>query len=98
MSESQSGSDDGVGRTNAADIRGDAIRAAGGAWRVLDDVSAQDDQGTIRPAWPQPWARIAGVEHKTDVTPVVHTATGALVCLPPGMTWEAFCAAVGGER
>lgn len=92
MSETQSGSDD--VRANPADLRGEAIRAAGGAWRVLDDVSAQNDRGTIRPAWPQPWARIAGVEHKTDVTPVVHTASGALVCLPPGMTWEEFVGAV----
>lgn len=97
MSETQSGSDDlrSPGRTEHSDRKAAAARATGMQWLELEDKSAQSDGGTIRPAWPQPWARQAGVEHKTDVTPVVHVPTGAVVFLPPELEADEFLASIG---
>lgn len=68
-------------------------------WRELEEKSVQDDQGTMRPAWPQPWARKAGVGAQTNVTPVAHVPSGAMVYLPPGLSLKMFLGMVraGGE-
>jgi hypothetical protein len=60
----------------------------------LETVSAQDDNGSVRTVWPQPWARNAGVDHCTEVKPVIHVPTGALVTLPPGLSFERFLKSV----
>lgn len=61
---------------------------------VQQDVSAQDYNGSVRTVWPQPWARAAGVGHKTAVTAVVHVSTGAMVSLPPGLSLDEFLSEV----
>jgi len=63
-------------------------------WFELEDVSAQNHNGSVRTVWPQPWARKVGVGHKTEVTPVVHVPTGALISLPPGLSLEEFLSVV----
>lgn len=68
----------------------EAAHSTGMTWMKLDEKSVQDDQGTMRPAWPQPWARNAGVGAQTDVTPVAHVPSGAMIYLPPGLSLDTF--------
>jgi hypothetical protein len=56
----------------------------------LETVSAQDDNGSVRVVWPQPWARRANVSHQTKVVPVIHLPTMAVVMLPPGLSSASF--------
>ncbi|PSQ06116.1 hypothetical protein BRC97_06985 [Halobacteriales archaeon QS_6_71_20] len=93
MSETQSVSDDGVGRSEHTDRAAEAATETGMTW-FERDVSAQDHSGSVRTVWPQPWARAAGVGHKTDVTAAVHIPTGALVSLPPGLSLEEFVSVI----
>ncbi|WP_435062419.1 hypothetical protein [Halobaculum sp. EA56] len=89
MSETQLGSDDGAGRTAHTDRTAEAAAETGMTW-YEQDVSAQDYNGSVRTVWPQPWARAAGVGHKTAVTAVIHVPTGAMVSLPPGLSLDEF--------
>ena len=93
MSETQSVSDERAGRTAHTDRTAEAATETGMTW-YEQDVSAQDYNGSVRTVWPQPWARAAGVGHKTDVTAVVHVPTGAMVSLPPGLSLDEFLATV----
>lgn len=52
-------------------------------WMALDARSVQNDSGSLRPSWPAAWAKRAGVEHRTQVTPVVHVPTGSVIFLAP---------------
>lgn len=85
MSEAHPVSEDSDGAGRRPEERvADAAETESWEFIELDSVEAQDDSGSIRPAWPQPWARRAGVEQSTEVTPVVHVPTGAVLFLPPG--------------
>ena len=94
MSETQSGGDESVGRTEHTDRKAAAARSTGTTWMELDTVSAQEYNGSVRTVWPQPWARNAGVGHCTEVTPVVHVPTGTLISLPPELSLEEFLSMV----
>jgi len=93
MSETQSVSDEGAGRTAHTDRTAEAATETGMTW-YEQDVSAQDYNGSVRTVWPQPWARASGVGHKTEVTAVVHVPTGAMVSLPPGLSLDEFLSTV----
>ena len=97
MSETRSGGRE-TGRVEHTDRRADAAEGMGVEWLDMDDVSAQEYNGSVRTVWPQPFARRAGVEHTTRVTPVVHMPTGALVSLPPGVSLDDFLAAVAERK
>lgn len=51
----------------------------------LDDKSAVKNGGGVYVPWPQPHARNVGVTPKTSVSPVLHSPTGAIILLPPGV-------------
>ena len=62
-----------------------------------DEVSVQDDSGSLRPAWPKEYARQAEIGLQMRVTPAVHTPTGAVVFLPPRVTLNGSLKMVRGD-